>query len=446
MHGNCKGGVQHAAGGYSKPAEAQIHAMESQRGHPQYLENSPGPAPLDALSPVSMELTNDTLQAGGNAAGTTGPIPFSLQHGDNSDSLPLLGGLTAVRGGVPVRPGAEGNMAPAEGTHNITDCVPPLSTLLEEDEEDGSNAGTGVEGPHAHEARSELHQEAAEADATDMELTGTGVAHCLLQGNAGSSSKSCSRLARVPGALSHAGAIPTGAGAGAGLSSPPPAGPEPSPSRYATRSASKQRPQARKPTQGLPDNQQPSLRSSVLSPQRAVCSPLRISTPVGALAPAVATAELGAAGEGPTPSPLRRVTRSMLSPSPGRAGAAAPGPSPARGRRSAAASSPSGGRAGHAINMPHGGSKRPPSQASSARSGSHADITEGIDTVLLEQQQNKWGLVPGDEDTLALALDRHGTRGPWGLVGDRADQRVALDRVSGLGGEGHLLVDEQWWW
>jgi hypothetical protein len=80
---------------------------------------------------MSMELTNDTLQQ----QAALGMVPFGASENDS----------------FPLHPYAAGSGAAGfkDATHNITDNVPGLSTLVEEDEEevynDSSADGSAME-------------------------------------------------------------------------------------------------------------------------------------------------------------------------------------------------------------------------------------------------------------------------------------------------------------
>lgn len=89
-----------------KPLEQQF----DQAQHDQYLLQSPG------LSPMSMELTNDTLQQQTGAL-----VPFAANENDSF----TFNAYAAA--GV------------KDATHNITGDVPGLSTLVEEDEDEVYN-------------------------------------------------------------------------------------------------------------------------------------------------------------------------------------------------------------------------------------------------------------------------------------------------------------------
>lgn len=111
-----------------KPAAALYPSFEP--ADDQYVMQSPAmpaqsPCLTGGLSPMSMELTNDTLQPGG--------LPFAAGSNDSF----------AVYGGAPFR----------DATQNITDNVPGLSTLVEEDED-------------------ELYNDTSTNDGSAMELTG----------------------------------------------------------------------------------------------------------------------------------------------------------------------------------------------------------------------------------------------------------------------------------
>jgi hypothetical protein len=78
---------------------------------------------------MSMELTNDTLQQ----QAALGMVPFGASENDS----------------FPLHPYAAGAAGFKDATHNITDNVPGLSTLVEEDEEevynDSSADGSAME-------------------------------------------------------------------------------------------------------------------------------------------------------------------------------------------------------------------------------------------------------------------------------------------------------------
>jgi hypothetical protein len=125
--------LQHQQLQLHQPADAMDgHLWPAKPGLEQqfeqaYLLQSPG------LSPMSMELTNDTLQQ----QAALGMVPFGANENEN-DSFPLH----------PYAAGA-GAAGFKDGTHNITDNVPGLSTLVEEDEEevynDSSADGSAME-------------------------------------------------------------------------------------------------------------------------------------------------------------------------------------------------------------------------------------------------------------------------------------------------------------
>lgn len=90
----------------AKPLDQQFEQAQND----QYLLQSPG------FSPMSMELTNDTLQQQ-----TGGLVPFSATEND-SFTFNVYAPATVK-----------------DTTHNITDNVPGLSTLVEEDEDEVYN-------------------------------------------------------------------------------------------------------------------------------------------------------------------------------------------------------------------------------------------------------------------------------------------------------------------
>lgn len=115
-----------------KPAAATYQGCEP--ADDQYLMQSPAmtaqsPGLTGGLSPMSMDLTNDTLQQSGG-------LPFAPGNADNL----AFGG---IYGGAAFR----------DATQNITDNVPGLSTLVEEDED-------------------ELYNDTSTNDGSAMELTG----------------------------------------------------------------------------------------------------------------------------------------------------------------------------------------------------------------------------------------------------------------------------------
>ena len=110
----------------NRQQEPSFNPWPAKQTHAYGGEGSP------MLSPMSMELTNDTLQQAGG-------MPFLGAAGNDTDSFSF-----------------HGFNQTKEGTHNITDNVPGLSTLVEEDEE-----------AFAAAARDSSYQEDDE-----MELTG----------------------------------------------------------------------------------------------------------------------------------------------------------------------------------------------------------------------------------------------------------------------------------
>lgn len=128
-----------------KPAAGIVQAFNS--AEEQFVMQSPAmpaqsPGLTGGLSPMSMELTNDTLQQ-------TGSLPFMAA--ENNSGL-IQHGSAGLR----------------DATHNITDNVPCLSTLVEEDED-------------------ELYNDTSTNDDSAMELTGNADAgfksecslHCI---------------------------------------------------------------------------------------------------------------------------------------------------------------------------------------------------------------------------------------------------------------------------
>ncbi len=115
------------------------------QGHPM-VENSPG------FSPMSMELTNDTLQEGGALA-------FSLAGAGSGDTDSLV--LNSFQAG------AGGH------TQNITDNVPGLSTLLEEDEEECYQESEHGPAMLFGAPQQSMREEPEEDNDVEMELTGT---------------------------------------------------------------------------------------------------------------------------------------------------------------------------------------------------------------------------------------------------------------------------------
>lgn len=351
------GGAWAAKPGLEPPQQQQQYNL---RG--SMVENSPC-----LFSPMSMELTNDTLQER-LAEGVV--VPFDLS-GHDTDSL-NLNSLPPLKEG---------------GTQNITDNVPGLSTLVEEDEEAALEATDAA-------AAGGLEDD----DGTNMDLTGTtggvisGVCACVSRGWGVGGAQwatrrvSCSQHAHAARGWAYQLLQPLTAhpcrAALTGLQpqhTPEHGAQQPqmpllsplsplSPGRYLTRSASKASPaSAQQPSAGSAGPRRRSGRRSSMSSPAAAAQPPTVSL-----------------------SPLRRMTRSsMQSPL---VGAALSPLAESPGVQAAVTASPA-------------------SAAKRGRPGRSSRSSAGMTEVYREdtaQQQNKWGFVPGDDDTLMLDLHRGG--------------------------------------
>eukprot|EP00878_Enallax_costatus_P045244 GHUV01054300.1.p1 GENE.GHUV01054300.1~~GHUV01054300.1.p1 ORF type:complete len:421 (+),score=126.22 GHUV01054300.1:532-1794(+) len=301
-----------------KPAAGINQAFDS--AEDQFVMQSPAmpaqsPGLTGGLSPMSMELTNDTLQQ-------TGSLPFA-----------------AADDGSGVNRGQYGSAGFRDATHNITDNVPCLSTLVEEDED-------------------ELYDDTSTNDGSAMELTG----------NTDAAFKS--PLARP---VTHSAAAAT-----------PPALPNPSPaSNTRSRRSSKQGSVAASPASDMLSPKTRSRRGSTGRGKAAAAADVREqqqATPPSAGAATGGALPLGRRGyapsQDPTPSPLRRITRSMT---------------PEKG--ASMELSPLAGLTG----LLDGGLG-----AAAGRNPRRSTLNRFAD------QQNKWGFVPGEEDTMMLDMNMPG--------------------------------------
>ncbi|KAI8473292.1 MAG: hypothetical protein J3K34DRAFT_519130 [Monoraphidium minutum] len=271
---------------------------------------SPGGAPFSPT--MSMELTNDAIQqeAAAAAAAAAARGGGDAARGDDDMSLTL-----DVSGGVGAPGGGLGGGALDTATFNITENVPGLSTLVEEDEEedfaaDGAGAFAFAPGGAAPELG---------GDATaEMDLTGLS-------------------------------------GFGGGAATPARAGlPSPSPGRYNTRRSSRADSAAAPEAPAEAGAATPAggrRRSSVAAAEAPAASPAPAATPGGSRRrSSVAAAEPSVASPAPatTPSGSRRRSSVAAAPAPEEAAPeeaapedaalelAAPSPTPA--------STPAGGR------------------------------------------------------------------------------------------------------
>lgn len=444
-------------GGAAAGSAPGVHGQQQQDAHiwsekplPRFeFSQSPGFAPAAAaaspggpFSPMSMELTNDTLQQDAAAAAAAAAAARGTPSGrraaaDNDISLTL--DASGAVGGVD-----------GTGTFNITDNVPGLSTLVEEDEEAfaaelAGNAASKEPADVAGAAGGEAG--AAEGgDATaEMDLTGLTSASGL-------------------GAASCAQATPRSAGL-----------PSPSPGRYHTRRSSRgdatgaadaplSTPVAVTPTAGgrsggarAAESISPMIMLS--PPSTAKVTPARRGSRArgssagagckspGALAlvspasvspsPLRRSARLSA-GKSPSPLPiaLRPVPEEEAAPGEGAADLcydgerqemqlegeeqqeqqrdaddvteALPSPLPLSPVATEVVG-PTAGAAG-ARRSSVGGGRRLSLRSTGAgrrmRGSSFGITQQTVDTAAL---RDKWGFVPGDDDnTMALELDRHG--------------------------------------
>jgi hypothetical protein len=113
--------------------DPRLSGLEQQHNTDHYLL-SPG------MSPMSMDLTNDTLQQQMAA-----PFGGNENESFTFSNYGTLGAAVGVAAGNGL---SSGSGAGKDGTQNITDKVPGLSTLVEEDEEqlyDTSSEGVAME-------------------------------------------------------------------------------------------------------------------------------------------------------------------------------------------------------------------------------------------------------------------------------------------------------------
>lgn len=352
-----------------------------------YLLQSPG------LSPMSMELTNDTLQQ----QAALGMVPFGASENDSFPLHPYAGGAAGLK----------------DSTHNITDNVPGLSTLVEEDEEevynDSSADGSAMEltGNTEVQTQSKCLQSCHLLQTLRLSCTNNicngrcASAHVRVQNpalqlpQAHATAAQCLQLigalrcdnftAAAPRSSSR---VTRGSAAAASPAQPSPA--------TATRSGGR-----RSSRHGTAAAASPAPSEPLTSPRTRRGSKRRSSA--GAMSPAVpadGTAVMdmqtppGEAQAGseqqrgrpnlapsmdPTPSPLRRITRSMASPL----------GSPLTGGFTEAL------EAGIAA-------------AAAAAAGGDGGRSRRSTMNRFADQQNKWGFVPGEDDTMQMDLDMPG--------------------------------------